>query len=156
MKLAAFLLMLTLAGCSLKGTDSGNPGLEPVSSGSFCGEGSEQDCANSNPAIFLVDIGLCGSLQRCGSPLRGSNCRDRVLETSLLPDHFQTPSYTTSRAFAVGVFEKKISVDRVKLQSCLSALDQKACAQLPANENLQTTLGTLLSANAECAGIFIE
>lgn len=156
MKALILLLGLFLSGCMLKGTDSGNPGLEmPVNSG-YCESEDDSACAQSNPAILLIDQGLCGALNRCGSSLRGTDCRERTLATDTLPIHFGLTKFSDSRAVAIGVREKNVQVDGPALGACVNALDAKACGQIPANENLATTLKTLLAANPECTSVFSE
>lgn len=156
MKALLLILGFALSGCMFKGTDSGNPGLEmPVNSG-YCESENETDCAQSNPAILLIDQGLCGALQRCGSPLRGADCRERTLGTDTLPTHFGLTKFTDSRAVAIGVREGSVKVDGPALGACLNALDAKACGQLPPLQELAPTLKTLLTANPECAEIFSE
>lgn len=152
-RLVLLIPLLALSACRLGGTDSGNPGLRaPVNSD--CG--ADSPCAQANPAIVLIDGGLCGALQRCGSPLRGDDCRERVLASTVLPEHFGRPELADGRAFAIAVYERRLQTDGQRLGACLDALDVNACAQLPAAEELSPTLRALLAANPECTGVFHE
>lgn len=150
-------LCFWLAGCVLKGTDSGNPGLHSPVNGDLCGGKSSESCAQANPAVLLIDQGLCGALNRCGSELRGDDCRTRAFATDVLPVHYpDAGTYVDSLAFAWAVGEGTVKTDGPGLASCLNALDAKACAQLPPGLELSPTLAALLRANPECAGIFTK